>query len=208
MSELQIIGFPQSTYVRVVRMAAEEKGVPYELIPEPPHSEAVNAIHPFGKVPVMRHGDVSLCESRAIAGYIDRNFDGPVLFPREISAEIDQWVSIVNTVMDKTLIRDYLFHYLFPKGANGEPDRAAIDALLPEVEKQLGILESAIGTSGQLAGDRFTFADINVLPILYYLQNTPEGSARIAGSDTLNDYYDRHAERASFQNTIPPAPDA
>ena len=187
MSELQIIGFPQSTYVRVVRMAAEEKGVPYELIPEPPHSDAVNAIHPFGKVPVMRHGDVSLCESRAIAGYIDRNFDGPVLFPREISSEIDQWVSIVNTVMYQTLIRDYLLSYIFPKGENGEPDRAAIDALLPDVDKQLGVLEGAIGTSGQLAGDRFTFADINVLPMLYYLQNTPEGGARIAGSATLTD---------------------
>ena len=104
--------------------------------------------------------------------------------------------------------RPKTFCYLFPKGANGEPDRAAIDALLPDVDKQLGILESAVGTSGQLAGERFTFADINVLPMLFYLQNTPEGSARIAGSATLTDYYNRHAERASFQNTIPPAPDA
>jgi glutathione S-transferase len=100
------------------------------------------------------------------------------------------------------------FCYLFPKGANGEPDRAAIDALLPDVDKQLGILESAVGTSGQLAGDRFTFADINVLPMLFYLQDTPEGGARIADSSTLTDYYNRHAERASFKNTIPPAPDA
>jgi len=208
MSELQIIGFPQSTYVRVVRMAAEEKGVPYDLVPEPPHSDAVNAIHPFGKIPVMRHGDAALCESRAIAGYIDRNFDGPVLFPRDLAGEIDQWVSIVNTVMDKTLIRDYLFSYLFPKGGNGEPDRATIDALLPDVDKQLAILEGAIGEGGQLAGGRFTFADINVLPMLFYLHNTPEGSAWIAGSATLSGYYGRHAERASFQNTIPPKPDA
>ena len=208
MSEMQIIGFPQSTYVRAVRMAAEEKGVAYELIPEPPHADAVNAVHPFGKIPVMRHGDVNLCESRAIAGYIDRNFDGPVLFPMDLAAEIDQWVSIVNTVIDPTLIRGYLLGYLFPKGENGEPDRAAIDALLLDVDKQLGILESAIGTSGQLAGDRFTYADINILPILSYLRNMPESSARIASSSTLTDYYERHAERASFQNTIPPAPDA
>ena len=150
MSDIQIIGFPQSTYVRAVRMAAEEKGVSYELVPEPPHSDAVNAIHPFGKIPVMRHGDVNLCESRAIAGYIDRNFDGPVLFPRDLAAEIDQWVSIVNTAIDPTLIRGYLLSYIFPKGANGEPDRAAIDALLPDVDKQLGILESAIATTASL----------------------------------------------------------
>ena len=30
MPAVEIIGFPQSTYVRVVRMVCEEKGIPYE----------------------------------------------------------------------------------------------------------------------------------------------------------------------------------
>ena len=33
MPELEIIGAPQSTYVRTTRMALEEKGVPYTLYP-------------------------------------------------------------------------------------------------------------------------------------------------------------------------------
>jgi glutathione S-transferase len=37
MPKLEIIGFAPSTYVRVVRMACEEKGVDYELKPAPPH---------------------------------------------------------------------------------------------------------------------------------------------------------------------------
>ena len=72
MAKLEIIGLPQSNYVRVVRMVCEEKGVPYYLKPERPHSPDVDAVHPFGKIPVMRHGDVTLCESKAIATYIDR----------------------------------------------------------------------------------------------------------------------------------------
>ena len=58
MANLEIIGFPQSTYVRVARMACEEKGVAYDLRPAPPHSPEVLAIHPFGKIPAMRHGDI------------------------------------------------------------------------------------------------------------------------------------------------------
>ena len=81
MPALEIIGVPQSNYVWAVRMVCEEKGVPYELNPVRPHSPDVDAVHPFGKIPVMRHGDVTLCESKAIATYIDRVFDGPKVIP-------------------------------------------------------------------------------------------------------------------------------
>jgi len=31
----------------------------------------IRAIHPFGKMPVLRHDDVELCESKAIATWLD-----------------------------------------------------------------------------------------------------------------------------------------
>src|SRR5215468_4257307 len=74
MAELQIIGAPQSNYVCVARIACHEKGVPYTLVPARPHSPEVDAIHPFGKIPVMRHGDLTLCESRSICYYVDHAF--------------------------------------------------------------------------------------------------------------------------------------
>jgi glutathione S-transferase len=51
-----------------------------------PHSPEVNAIHPLGKIPVMRHGDFRLCESKAIVTYIDRVFPGPKLLPDDAMA--------------------------------------------------------------------------------------------------------------------------
>jgi len=68
-NELEIIGAPQSTFVRTVRIACEEKQVPYRLTPAVPHSPEVNAIHPLGTIPVMRHGDFRLFESKAIVTY-------------------------------------------------------------------------------------------------------------------------------------------
>ena len=57
MPVVEIVGPAPSTYTRVARMVCEEKQIPYELKQSPPHSPDVDAIHPFGKVPVMRHGD-------------------------------------------------------------------------------------------------------------------------------------------------------
>jgi glutathione S-transferase len=67
MPELQIIGVPQSNYVWVVRIACHEKGVPYTLLPVMPHTPEIEAIHPLGKIPALRHGDVVLAESRGSA---------------------------------------------------------------------------------------------------------------------------------------------
>ena len=208
MATVEILGFAPSTYTRVARMTCEEKGVPYELKPLPPHAAEVLTIHPFGKIPALRHGEFTLCESKAIADYIDRSFDGPPLFPsapRE-RARAEQWVSLVNTVMDPVMIRTYVFGYAFPKTPDGKPDRAAIDGAVAALRAQIGILDKAVAPTGHLAGDRFSFADINLMPILYYVKLLPEGAAAIADAPALAAYYQRHAERPSFKNTIPPPP--
>ena len=184
MANLEIIGFPQSTYVRVARMACEEKGVAYDLRPAPPHSPEVLAIHPFGKIPAMRHGDFELFELKAIGTYLDRMFPGPRLIPEDArnAALAEQWVSAVNTVIDRTMVRTYLFSYIFPKTADGKPDRKAIDEVTPEVREQINLLDKAVAKTGYLAGDQFSFADINVMAILFYVRKFPEGSEAIAAA--------------------------
>jgi len=177
MSRIQIIGAPFSSYVWIVRMALEEKQVPYDLMPARMHSPEVLAIHPFGKIPVMRHGDITLCESKAIATYIDRTFAGPKLIPEDArgAAEVEQWVSLVNTAIDPCLIRTYIFGYLFPKGADGKPDRAAIGAVLPAMQMQIDVLNKAVAGTDYLVGDGFSLADIYLMPVLEVVQRAPEG---------------------------------
>jgi len=187
-------------------MVCEEKAIPYDLKQSPPHSADVSAIHPFGKVPVMRHGDFELCESKAIATYLDLSFAGPKLIPTEPrhAALTEQWVSLVNTKIDGTLIRTYLVNYIFPKTSDGSPDRKAIEAVVPAVQKEIDLLDRAVAKGGFLAGDSFTFADINLMPILAYMKNFPESGAAIAAAKSLSVYFDRLAARPSFQSTAPP----
>jgi glutathione S-transferase len=206
MANVEILGPAPSTYTRVACMVCEEKAIPYELKQQPPHSPDVSAIHPFGKVPVMRHGDFELCESKAIATYLDLSFPGPKLIPTDPrhAALTEQWVSLVNTKMDGTLVRTYLLNYIFPKTGDGSIDRKVIDAVVPAVKQEIELLDRAVAKGGFLAGDSFTFADINVMPILAYLKNFPEAGAAIASAKSLSDYFDRLAARPSFQKTVPP----
>ena len=115
MHTLEITGVAQSTYVRTVRIACEEKGVAYRLTPVLPHSPRVAAIHPLGKIPVLSHGEVRLFESRAIVGYLARVFPGPKLFADDAvqGAQIEQWVSMANSAIIPKL-NVYLQSYFRP----------------------------------------------------------------------------------------------
>lgn len=202
MADLEIIGVPQSNFVRTTRMALEEKGVPYRLVPARPHSSQVDAIHPLGKIPVMRHGDFTLCESRAIIAYADRAFDGPKLVPDEAkrAATIEQWVSLAaNCVFP--LIFPYVRENFFPAG--GTPNRAMIEAQIPSLRQAIGVLDGG-ATSGTIADEEFSLADMYALPIVAFLRSLPESRDMIAEANSLSAYYEHHADRASFRNTVPP----
>jgi len=110
MPKPEIIGSARSTYTWAVCMVCEEKGIEHALVERPLRAPEIIAIHPLGKMPVLRHGQVELFESKAIAAYLDRMFPGPQVFPSDPrhAALTEQWVSLVNTVIDRTLIRAYL----------------------------------------------------------------------------------------------------
>jgi glutathione S-transferase len=206
MPELEIIGAPQSNYVCVTRIACREKGVPYSLVPARPHTPEVDAIHPFGKIPVMRHGDVTLAESRAICFYIDHAFGGPPLAPRDPvgGARVEEWISLVNTAIDPLLVRRYLVAHFFPGTPDGSPDRAAIAAALPQMERQFEFLDRAVAKTGHLVGDSFTLADMFLLPILFYMNKTPESAAMLRRAASLDAYFGRHMARLSAAEAAPP----
>ena len=206
MATLEIIGVPQSNFVRTARIACMEKGVPYTLSPARPHSPDVDAIHPFGKIPVMRHGDLALCETKAMCTYIDMAFDGPPLMPRDAAdtARTEQWISLINTGIDPVLVRQYLIAYFFSGLPDGAPDRAKIDAALPKMREMFALLDRELGTRPYLAGDAFSLADAFLLPIMYYMQKMPESSEMLKASPNVSAWFDRVCARPSAKETEPP----
>src|SRR5258705_4454168 len=101
MSEIIVYGFPRSTFVNIVRLVLTHKEVPYsfhDLEPEmgkPSHL----ALHPFNRVPILRHGDFTVYETSAIVAYVDETFPKLPLQPRSgrDRARMDQSISMVNS---------------------------------------------------------------------------------------------------------------
>jgi len=211
MAEIKIYGAGASNYVRTVRLACEEKGVAYDLVPvgdnTPGALKSVEhfARHPFGRIPVMEHGDFRLFESMAISRYIDEAFDGPALQPKDVAerARMTQWISATQDYLISSMIGGNVRHFVFPKTADGKPDMAAIEEGRPLVREHILILEKALEGRTVLAGDDVSLADLLLLPVLHYLGAMPGGMAFFEGCDNLYRWWEHMTCRPSFAATTP-----
>ena len=201
MSDFTIISIIQSNFGRSIGMLALEKGLSYDFQSESPHSDAVYAIHPFGKVPVIRHGDIEIYETSAIARYVDAAFDGPKLFPSDPVAaiKVEQWISLHN-MFDQTMVREYALGYAVPQTKDGKPDRPRIDGAQQGLEKQLKMIDGAL-EGDFLVGDSLTYADLCLYPTLHYMTQFPESKKMLADLPKLSAYIDRIAARDSAKKT-------
>ena len=200
---LTLYGFPQSSYVRTARMALAEKGVAYAYEPVALHSEAIKALHPFGRVPALRDGDFTLYETTAIVRYIDESFDGPSLIETNVAkrARMEQYASLINCHGYDAMIRRYVLQYVLAK--ENAPDRTVIDKAVPEIKSLLEVFDRAYGPRNTLAGDTVTLADLLLAPIVFYLGKFPESKALLAGAPNVTRAHAWIAERPSFKATSP-----
>src|SRR6185369_13010579 len=69
-----VLGVNLSPFVRKVRVALAEKGVPYDLVPIFPQAtdEEFRKISPLGKVPALRDGDHGFSDSSVIGLYLEK----------------------------------------------------------------------------------------------------------------------------------------
>jgi len=209
MTEIVLYGFPQSTYVRTARLACEEKGVAHVLEPIEFGSPAHRRLHPFVRMPAMRHGALLLYETSAIARYVDEAFDGPALQPSEPRqrARMNQWISAVNDYYYAAMIRGLVLPRLVNPQRGQPVDEAAIAARLPEVAHQLSVAEDALSETRFLAGDALTLADLFLAPQIFWLGKTEEGAAALAEVTAVNRWFETLAARPGFAATAPPMPE-
>jgi len=72
------------------------------------------------------------------------------------------------------------------------------------MEQHFAVLDRAVAKTGHLVGDTFTLADINLLPIFFYMDKMPESSAMLRRNASLRSYFDRHMSRPSAKEATPP----
>ena len=174
--------------MRSVLVALEEKRAPYRieaLAPGATRTPEYRRVHPFGRVPAIRHGDFHLYETQAILRYIDAAIPGRALQPREPRAigRMNQVIGINDWYLFPQVARVIVFERIVGPALFGKaPDEAAIAAALPDAQLCLGELDRLLGDQAHLACDDFSLADVLLAPQVYYLAATPEGASILAGT--------------------------
>ena len=175
-----VYGFPRSTFVQIARLVLTHKDVPYtfeDLEPvmgKPPHL----ALHPFNRVPILRHGDFTLYETHAIVGYLDEVFEQARLTPREprARARMNQWIAVVDHYVYPYMIYHITHERLvFPELGIASDEKVVAHAL-PRVELGLGVIERELSHGRDyLLGAELTLADFFMLPSTFAFSLTEEG---------------------------------
>src|SRR5690348_6249327 len=203
MSDIRFHSLEESAYLWTAMHVADEKGVSCEIVPIVYHSPEHLALHPFGKMPVMQHGEYFLYETAAIAHYIDKRFAGPPLQPTTArgEAEMIRWISIVNSYVFPTMNR-FMKERLVRPTMGIEPDQAFIDSAEKPLRLQMRLIEEAVSETPFLVGDSLTIADSFLLPHLLFFGRTPEGGALLAKSPAASAWLNRMRARPSFRGSI------
>lgn len=180
MPNVTVFGFPRSTFVKVARLVLTEKGVDHHFhdTETEMHSPVHLRRHPFGRVPVLQHGDFWLYETSAIATYVDEVFDGPKLTPEDPRkrARMNQWISNLNSYFYPEMIYHVAHERLvYPElGIPGKDE--IVQRALPRCERALEAMENELADGRPfLIGDAVTLADFFLLPTLFAFGLTPEG---------------------------------
>jgi len=182
MSETIVYGFPRSTFVNIVRLVLTHKDVAYrfeDLEPVMGRSEHL-ALHPFNRVPIFRHGDFTVYETRAIVGYIDEVFAGARLTPQNphARARMNQWIGVVDSYVYPYMIYHVTHERLvFPELGIASDEKVVAHAL-PKVENALVAIERELADGRDyLIGPELSIADFYLLPSTFAFSLTEEGKA-------------------------------
>uniref|UniRef100_A0A0D9V120 glutathione transferase n=1 Tax=Leersia perrieri TaxID=77586 RepID=A0A0D9V120_9ORYZ len=170
MAPMKVYGWVLSPWMLRVLVCLEEVGAEYEVVPmsrsggdhrRPEHL----ARNPFGEIPVLEDGDLTLYQSRAIARYILRKYKPELLGlgedgTLEEAAMVDVWVDVEAHQIENTLM-PILLNCIVNKFIGRDRDQAAVDESVQKLEKLLAVYETRLSGSKYLAGDRISFADLS-----------------------------------------------
>jgi glutathione S-transferase len=181
-----------------VRWALEEAGLPYQqkLINfGENNAPAHRALQPFGQVPVIEDGALTLFETGAIVLHIGEKCE--TLLPRDPNARerAKAWVfSALNSVEPAVanLVQIDLF------GADQEWAKLRRPAAAEFLQTRLSAIADWIGDKDYLEGDTFTAGDLMMVTVLRILRHTD----LVTGHPVLGPYLKHCEARPAFQRAL------
>ncbi len=207
MSEFLVHIIPGSPFSRAVLATLEEKHAPYQLVPVAPgtmRSPQHLSRHPFGRVPVLEHGDFRLYETQAILRYLDRVLPEPALTSADArrAARMDQAMNVNDWYLFHGVANVIAFQRIVgPRVLGLTCDETAIAAAMPKARMVFDELAQLLGAQPYFAGGTLTLADLMLAPQLDFLQQTPEWQPLSAAHANLREWLTRVLARPSFLAT-------
>ena len=208
MPTVELFGLERSVYTRIARLVLEEKGVEYTLhevdifgplgVPDE-HLQR----HPFGRIPVLRHGSFELYETAAITRYVDEAFDGPALQPIEAAprARMNQLIGLLDAYAYQPMVWG-VFVQRVRRPLQGQPtDEAKVAQSLGQSHACLRALTQLAAFEPFLVSRSISLADLHAAPMLRYLSLAPEGQALLDQQHALAHWLQTMLARPSMLRT-------
>jgi glutathione S-transferase len=207
MSELVVHSIPGSPFGRAVLAVLEEKHARYRLAPVAPGALRTPehlTRHPFGRVPVLDHGEFRLYESQAILRYLDRALPGVALTPTnpQAAGRMDQLMNVNDWYLFQGVANVIAFQRIVaPRLMGLAPDEGAIAAAMPKAHTVFDELARQLRDAPFFVGDSISLADILLAPQLDFFRTTPEWEPLSAKHENLRAWLDRMNARPSMVAT-------
>ncbi|MBV8494848.1 MAG: glutathione S-transferase family protein [Alphaproteobacteria bacterium] len=175
---MKLYHFP-SPNPQKVTFALKELGLDCEIVPvdlakgEQRRPEFL-AINPFGRVPVLVDGDLTLTESHAILAYLGDKTGR--LWPASAAGRAPalQWLFFLSQHMMPPA-GELAFNRIAARVLGFPPDEAAIargEKALPGV---IGVLEGQLATQKWIGGPEFSLVDCAYVPVLNVVEKAGFG---------------------------------
>ena len=178
---LTLCGFSVSNYYNKVKLALQEKGIPFheELVMTGSKDEAVLAATPLGKVPFLRTEAGTLCESQVIVDYLEAAYPAVPLIPADPFAAAKARELCTYIELHLELVARELYAQAFFGGTVSEDVQARVRK---QLTKNIAAFQRLARFGPYVGGDSFTIADCSAyvsLPLVAM------ASKKVLGEDLL-----------------------
>ena len=155
---ITLCGMALSNYYNKVKLVLLEKGLPFteERVAAGSKDAATRAASPLGKIPFIRTEHGTLCESGAIADYLERLAPAPALLPADpwAAAKVRELAVFIDLHLE--LVARELYPQAFFGGSISQSQQDRVRKLL---DQNIVGFKALARFAPYVGGDVFTLAD-------------------------------------------------
>ncbi|CAM6082845.1 unnamed protein product [Calypogeia fissa] len=162
-------------------------------------------LQPFGMIPVVVDGSLTLFESRAIARFLAHKYEGqgtPLYgsSPKD-KALVEVWLE-VEAQNFHPVISVIVWEKVITLYYGNKTDEALLETNVEKLKKVLDVYEGQLSKSKYLAGDFFSLADLSHLPYTEYLVNSAKMGDLIDSRPHVKAWWDDISSRPAWKKVL------